>query len=115
MAIEEFFEDFQFMDYRSQPDGLGGFVHEHVPGAHFRAGIYANRSNEAQIAGRTGTKTIYTITTLTNIELEHNDVVLRKKDNRRYRITGNAIDNTTPAKAVVQYREVNAEVIELKG
>lgn len=111
MALESFFEDFQFMDYRSQPDGLGGFVHEHVPGAMFRAGIYANRSNEAQIAGRTGSKTIYTITTRLNVELEQNDVVLRIRDGRRYRITGNAIDNTTPDVAHDQYREVDAEVI----
>lgn len=112
MALEEYFEDFQFMDYKSVPDGLGGFVHEHVPGAPFRAGIYANRSNEAQIAGRTGSKTIFTVTTRLNVELEHNDVILRKKDGRRYRITGNALDTTTPDVAREKYREVNAEVIE---
>lgn len=111
MALEDFFEGFVFMDYKSVSDGLGGFVHEHVPGAPFRAGISANRTNEAQIAGRTGTKTLYTITTRKNVELEQNDVVLRIADNRRYRITGNAIDNTTPAMATEQYRVVTAEVI----
>lgn len=110
--LEDYFEAFQFMDYRSQPDGLGGFVHEHVPGAPFRAGCYANRSNEAQIAGRTGSKTIFTITTRLNVELEQNDVVLRLRDGRRYRITGNALDTTTPENAQEQYRVVNAEVIE---
>lgn len=109
--LDEFFEDFQFMDYRSTPDGLGGIVHEHTPGTHFRAGIYANRSNEAQIAGRTGAKTIFTITTRLNVELEHNDVVLRLRDGRKYRVTGNAMDSTTPDKAQEQYRVVEAEVI----
>lgn len=111
MALEDFFEDFQFMDYRSKPDGMGGFVHEHVPGAHFRAACNANKTNEAVIAGRVGAKTIYTVTTKLNVELEQNDVVLRIKDGRRYRITGNAIDNTTPDVAQVQQRVVTAEVI----
>lgn len=112
MSLEDFYEDFQFMDYRSVSDGMGGFVHEHVPGALFRAGIYANSSNEAEIAGRTGSKTIFTVTTRMNVELEQNDVILRKRDGRRYRITGNALDTTTPDVASEKYREVNAEVIE---
>lgn len=112
MALEDFFEDFQLMDYRSVSDGMGGFKYEHVPGAPFRAGIDANRSNEAQIAGRTGSKTIFTVITRLNVELEQNDVILRKRDGRRYRITGNALDTTTPDVAREKYRVVNAEVIE---
>lgn len=112
MSLEDFYEDFQFMDYRSVSDGMGGFKHEHVPGAPFRAGIYANSSNEAEIAGRTGSKTIFTVITRMNVELEQNDVILRKRDGRRYRITGNALDTTTPDVAREKYREVNAEVIE---
>lgn len=111
MAREEFYEDFQIIDYISKPDGLGGVSWEQVPGAPFRAGIFVNRSNEAVIAGRLGNKAIFTIQTGLNVELEQNDVVLRKLDNRMYRITGNAIDMTTPAVAQEQYREVNAEVI----
>lgn len=112
MALEDFFEDFQFMDHLSVSDGTGGFKHEHVPDAPFRAGIDANRSNEAQIAGRTGNKTIFTVITRLNVELEQNDVILRKLDGRRYRITGNALDTTTPKVAREKYRVVNAEVIE---
>lgn len=111
MAREDFYEDFQIIDYISKPDGLGGVKWEQNPGAPFRAGIWANQSNEAIIAGRLGNKAIFTIQTGMNVELEQNDVVLRKKDNRMYRITGNAIDNTTPAVALDQYREVTAEVI----
>lgn len=111
MALEDFFEDFQFMDYRSKPDGLGGFIHEHVPGAPFRAAIRVDSSSEAVIAGRVGTKAIFRITTKPNVELEQNDVVLRIKDGRRYRVTGNAIDDTTPDMAVVAQRIVTAEVI----
>lgn len=111
MALEDFFEDFQMYDYVSVSDGLGGFEMQHVPGAHFRAGIDALSSSEAKIAGRVGNKAVFTIVTLLNVELEQNDVVLRLKDGRKYRITGNAIDNTTPDVAEVKYREVTAEVL----
>lgn len=111
MAFEDFLESFQMMDYVSQPDGMGGFVMNHVPGAHFRASIYVNSSNEAEIAGRTGNKAIFTIMTLKNVELEQNDVILRQRDGRKYRITGNAIDKSTPDSAGLQLRSVTAEVI----
>nr|MBR4281673.1 phage head closure protein [Clostridia bacterium] len=111
MPLEDFFEDFRFMDYKSVEDGLGGFEHEHVPGATFRAAIRAMNSDEAVIAGKVGTKTIFRITTRLNVELEQNDVVLRVKDGRRYRVTGNAIDTTTPESAQEQQRWVTAEVI----
>lgn len=70
-----------------------------------------NTSNEAVIAGRVGNKAIFVIQTDLNVELEQNDVVLRKADNRMYRIAGNAFDKTTPDVATDQYREVPAEVI----
>ena len=111
MAFEDFLESFQMMDYVSHPDGMGGFIMNHVPGAHFRASIYVNSSNEAEIAGRTGNKAIFTVMTLKNVELEQNDVILRQRDGRKYRITGNAIDKSTPDSAGLQLRSVTAEVI----
>ena len=66
------------------------------------------------MAYQTGTKALFTITTLKNVELEQNDVVRRERDGRTYRIIGNAIDNTAPAKAVnVPIRTVQAEVVTL--
>lgn len=111
MALEDFFEDFVYMDYRSVPDGQGGLIFEHSEGAPFTAGIRAMSSTEAEIAYRSGTKTIFRVTTLLNVELEQNDVILRRRDGRMYRITGNAIDNTTPDVATLQYRHVTAEVM----
>lgn len=111
MAFEDFLEPFQMMDYVSQSDGLGGFEMAHVPGAPFLAAIYVNDSDEAQIAGRTGNKAIFTILTRKNVELEQNDVVYRQRDGRKYRITGNAIDKSTPDTAGLQLRSVTAEVI----
>lgn len=111
MPRHDFYEDFQIIDYISKPDGLGGVSWEQVPGAPFRAGISLNDSNEAVIAGRLGNKAIFTVQTDLNVELEQNDVILRKLDNRMYRIMSNAIDMTTPAVASDHYREVKAEVI----
>lgn len=111
MARHEFYEDCQIIDYISKPDGYGGVKWEQIHGAPFRAGIFLNNSNEAVIAGRVGNKAIFTVQTDLNVELEQNDVILRKKDGRMYRIMGNAIDMTTPAVASDQYREVSAEVI----
>lgn len=111
MAREEFYEPAQIIDYISRPDGLGGVIWEQVPGAPIKAGFIANNSNEAVMAGRLGNKAMFIIQTNLNVELEQNDVILRIKDNRMYRITGNAIDMTTPSVASDQYREVNAEVL----
>lgn len=114
MAVTDFFEDFVAIDYRSKSDGMGGVIWETVEGARFRAGIYLNTSNDAQMAYQTGTKALFTITTLKNVELEQNDVVRRERDGRTYRIIGNAIDNTAPDKAVnVPIRTVQAEVVTL--
>lgn len=113
MAASDFYEDFIFMDYASVSDGLGGLKFEWREGSTFRAGIYANSSTQAEIAYRSGVKTIFTITTDLSVELEYNDVIKRIADGRLYKITGNAIDNTAPGFAnEVQIREVTAEVFE---
>lgn len=111
MAREDFYEDAQIIDYISQSDGLGGVNWVQVPGAMIRAGFITNGSSEAVIAGRVGNKAIFTIQTGIGVELERDDVVLRLRDGRMYRVTGNAVDMTTPDVALDQYREVSAEVI----
>lgn len=113
MAVTDFFEEFAFMDYVSVSDGAGGMKFEHREGMHFQAGIIANSSTEAEIAYRSGVKTIFTIVTEWGVELEYKDVIKRLRDNRLYMITGNAIDNTAPDFAdEVRTREVTAEVFE---
>jgi hypothetical protein len=70
-----------------------------------------NSSTEAVLAGRLGSKAIFTIQTGMNVELEQNDVVLRLSENRMYRVMSNAVDKTTPSVAADLYREVIAEVL----
>lgn len=111
MALEDFYEDFIFMDYVSVSDGLGGIRYEFQEGAPFRAAIRTLNSDEVEVAYRNGLHTIYRITSGLNVVLEQNDVVMRVKDRRYYRITSDSLDNTTPDIAAVQQRHVTAEVM----
>lgn len=112
MALEDFFEDFIMQNWTSAPDGFGGIKWALEDGAHFRAGISTNQSTEAQIAYKSGLKTLYTIVHLPTLTLELNDRVKRVKDGRIYRITSNSADMTTPAVAQAQFAQVTAEVMD---
>lgn len=110
--LSDFFEDFILQNWSSKPDGFGGIVWETTDGVVFRAGISTNQSTEAQIAYKSGLKTIYTIVHPATLALEQGDRVRRMKDGQLYRITSNSADMSTPAVAQEQYRQVTAEVIE---
>lgn len=112
MALTDFFEPFRLIERTELPDGYGGTEITHQVLTTFRAGLSANRSNEAVIAGRIGKQTIYTVTTLLQDELEQGDVIQRVSDGLVLRVTSDARDMTTPAMATVQYRDVTAEVID---
>ena len=94
MALEDFFEDFVILNKISEPDGQGGVNWYLTEGAPFRAGIRTVSSTEAEIAYRSGTKTIFRITTPLGVELEQNDIVLRRRESGN---TGSpAMRSTTP-------------------
>ena len=44
MAIEDFYEDFVFVEKRKQSDGMGGFINEYVETVPFKAGINTDQS-----------------------------------------------------------------------
>lgn len=111
MSFTDFLEPCRMMDYVSVSDGMGGFVMDHVPGAEFLAAINMRSGDEMVVAGRTGNKAIFNVMTQLNVELEQNDVFLRLKDGRKYRVTGNAIDMTTPDIAGLKLRQTTAEVL----
>ena len=111
MALENFFEDFIIQSKVYVDTGFGTFEPQYTDGANFRAGISTNSTNEAQIAERSGMKTIYTIVHLPAITLHKDDRVRRIRDGRMYRITSDSADMTTPPGAGVQYGQVTAEVI----
>lgn len=111
MSRRDFYEDFIMLNKISGTDSTGQPIWYLEEGEPIKAGIFPNRSNEAVIAGRVGNKALFTIQTDAEIPLEQNDYVLRVKDGRTYRITGNSVDNMTPEVASEQYAEVSAEVV----
>ena len=111
MALEDFFEDFIIQSVQYITTGFGTFEPTYTDGAPFRAGISTNSTSEAQIAERSGMRTIYTIVHLPAIALHKDDRVRRVKDGRMYRITSDSADMSTPPGASVQYSQVTAEVI----
>lgn len=112
MPLEDFLEDFYTTDYEAISDGMGGLMRKYIDKDKFRAGCSTDSSTEAEIAYRTGTKTIFHITLLEGMTLSQGDVVRRVKDNRKYRITSNSGDRQTPDVAQVRQSYVTAEVIQ---
>ena len=112
MALEDFFEDFFTTDYEPKSDGMGGLMKDYFDKDPFRAAISTESSTAAEIAYRTGTKTIFRITIPKGMTLSQGDVVRRVRDNRRYRITSNSGDRQTPDVAKTRYSYVTAEVIQ---
>lgn len=109
MAIEDFFEEFIFVEKRKQSDGMGGFVSEYVETVPFKAGINTNQSMEARIGEQQGAKSIYTITTNKDCLLEYGDIVKRKRGNSYYKITSNSIDKISPMVLEMDIAQVTAE------
>lgn len=113
MALNDYFEDFCILDWKSVPDGLGGIRWDVSEGVSFRAGLSTNQSTEARLAYQTGVKVLYTLVVEKHMKLEQGDGVKRLSDGLMLRITSNSRDMQTPEIAQVQYAQVTAEVLEL--
>lgn len=105
MALEDFFEQFVFQDVKSVPDGMGGMKKSFVDGMPFDAACRQVSSTEAELAYRTGVKTIYKITLPNGIALNQGDFVRRVRDNRIYRIT------SEPAPAPDMAQDVGGSIV----
>lgn len=80
MAVTDYFEDFTLIAISRVPDGYGGTIAQVDALTTFRGGMYQNNSTAAQIAYQQGTKTIATVVTLPNDELEDGDIIRRERD-----------------------------------
>ena len=80
MDVTDFFEDFTLVTISRAPDGYGGTVAQVDALTTFRGGMYQNSSSAAQIAYQQGTKTIATVVTLPQDELEAGDIIRRERD-----------------------------------
>lgn len=109
MAIEDFYEEFIFVEKRKQSDGMGGFINEYIETVPFKAGISTNQSMAARIAEQQGVKSIYTIITNKDCMLEYGDIVKRKRGNFYYKITSNGEDMKSPNFLKMDIIQVTAE------
>lgn len=113
MALNDYFEDFCILDWKSVPDGLGGVRWEVTEGVAFRGGLSTNQSTQARLAYQTGVKVLYTLVVDEHMQLEQGDGVKRMSDGLMLRITSNSRDMKTPEIAAMQYAQVTAEVLEI--
>ena len=96
-------------DKTSASDGYGGTTVTYKDGATFEAAIVLNTSMEARLAEQQGVKSLYTITTKKNVNLQFHDVFIREEDKKVFRVTSDGDDKKTPRGAVLDMRQVTAE------
>lgn len=97
------------MDRTSTSDGRGGFIYEWHDGAEFDAAITFDSSMQARAAEAAGVKSLYTVTTAKNVNLQYHDVFRRSSDGKIFRVTSDGDDKKTPASATLNMRQVTAE------
>lgn len=113
MALNDYFEDFCILDWKSVPNGMGGVKWDVSEGVVFRGGLSTNASTQALLAYQTGAKVLYTLVIDKSMVLEVGDGVKRLSDGMMLRITSNSRDMQTPMLADVQYAQVTAEVLSV--
>ena len=107
--IDDFKTRCVLLDKTRTPDGEGGWVTEWTEGAEFEAAIDASNSIEARVAEKQGVTSLYTVTVSKNAMLEYHDVFRRLSDGKVFRVTSDADDIQTPARASFQFAQVTAE------
>ena len=107
--LSEAMESCVMMDKTTVPDGYGGFSVAYVQGARFLAAVVLDDSIQARTSMAEGLKSVYTITTEKNINLQFHDVIMRKRDNKIFRVTSDGDDKHTPQTAGLNMRQVSAE------
>ena len=114
MALyETMMEDCIMMDRRTISDGLGGFSHEWVEGANFRAAVIKDNTMNARVAEKQGVTEVYTVTVDKGVRLEYHDVFKRESDGLIFRVTSNIRDSESPRVATFAIGQVSAERWEL--
>lgn len=103
------------MDRTTAPDGAGGYIPAWKEGAEFKAAITYDTSIQARVGEVQGVKSLYTVITRKNMNLQGRDVFKRLEDNKIFRVTSDGDDNKTPPSARLDMRQVTAEEYTLPG
>lgn len=113
--LAEAMEKCTMLDKQTVPDGRGGFIVTWVDGAEIKAAITFDTSMQARTGEAQGVKSLYTVTTNKNTNLQYHDVFRRESDSKVFRVTSDGDDKKTPASATLNMRQVTAEEWTLTG
>lgn len=107
--IDEFKVPCTLMEKVRVPDGEGGWSTQWADGPSFEAAIVLDNTITARVAQSEGMTSVYTVTTDPSTPLDFHDVFRRDSDGQVFRVTSDATDKTTPARASFQFSQVTAE------
>ena len=111
--LTEAMEECTYMNKTKEPDGYGGYIDAYTPGVTFNAAFDLNTSMEARIGAQQGVTNLYTITTPKSMTLSFNDVLVRNRDGKAFRVKSDGSDKRTPNSASLDMRQVTAETFIL--
>ena len=97
------------LDRVTSADGYGGYYQRWVSGASIQAAFAYDSGVEGLTAQAQGVKSLYTIYTSKEVNLQYHDVLRRESDGKTFRITTDGDDNKTPPTAGLNVRVVRAE------
>lgn len=107
--LDNFSEDFVFVNKSKISDGEGGYITSWTDGAEIKAAVTLDSSMAARVAEAEGVTSLYTVTVSKDIALEFHDVIKRKSDGAIFRITSDGTDKKTPNVATIDMRQATAE------
>lgn len=83
--LNEFTEEFAFMNYVDVDDGYGGYTQEWREGAHFTGILLKSNENQDLVSGAQTNTTFYGIKIPRNVPMEYKTVFKRLSDGKTFR------------------------------
>lgn len=111
--IERAMETSHIMDKTTELDEYGSVRTVYKQGAEIKVAYSFNSSTEARIGAQQGANNRFTLMTKRSVLLRFQDVVMRDRDGKTFRVTSDGDDNKTPETAGLNLRAVEAEQWEI--
>lgn len=102
-------EDCVLYNKTSVDDGYGGRKDTYTEGMTFKAACVLDTSMQARIAEKQGVTGLYTITTGREMNLQYHDIFKRVRDGKKFRVTSDGDDKSTPNSTALNMRQTSAE------
>lgn len=111
--IEKAMETSHIMDKTTELDEYGSVRTVYKEGAEIKVAYSFNSSTEARIGAQQGANNRFTLMTKRSVLLRFQDVIMRDRDGKTFRVTSDGDDNKTPETAGLNLRAVEAEQWEI--